>query len=195
MPTKFEFSSTLHSTSNDMLGAIAANFLTAYGMNNWSEVTRFLVEDGADNLARECIEEWGLDQPTIEHYDGEGNPQPVSHMAFNGYTAEELADAIRDFAATRPDISEDDLTENEMADLDASLRDDLDGSEEEFTAWTADCLNATVSNQCFHIVHHAEARRGGIVMVGSGSSGATAWTEAPDPAEVLRRTIIDGMRA
>lgn len=150
MPTKFEFSSTLYSTSNDMLGAIAANFLTAYGMNNWSEVTKFLVEDGADNLARECIEEWGLDQPTIEDYDGEGNPQPVSHMAFNGYTAEELADAIRDFAATRPDISEDDLT---------------------------------------------EARRGGIVMVGSGSSGATAWTEAPDPAEVLRRTIIDGMRA
>lgn len=85
------------------------------------------------------------------------------------------------------------FTAIDFADLDHNLRADIDAPAAEFTAWEVDPEDKTVSNQCYHIVHHAGARRGGIVFVGSGSSGMTAWTDADTPQEVLERFLADEM--
>lgn len=85
------------------------------------------------------------------------------------------------------------LTQIAIADLDRNLRADIDAPEAEFTAWTAWMDGARVSNQSYDVIHHAEAQRGGIVMVGSGSSGVTFWTDAATPEEVLTRYLADDM--
>lgn len=81
----------------------------------------------------------------------------------------------------------------ELSDVDRNLRadlgDDLDGVE----AYRAEYPGATVGNQCYHIVFCPKAGRGGIVFVGSGSSGTTFWTDADDPFDVLVRYFADGM--
>jgi hypothetical protein len=43
----------------------------------------------------------------------------------------------------------------------------------------------------YHIVFCDDALRGGIVLVGGGSSGHTSWTDASSPDEVLQR-YLDG---
>jgi len=87
------------------------------------------------------------------------------------------------------------LTAIAIADVVADLRDELDDTDpSEWTAWEAPYEGATVSNQCYQIVHHAEAQRGGIVFVGSGSSGLTSWTDAATPDEVYDRHLADDMR-
>ena len=71
---------------------------------------------------------------------------------------------------------------------------DLDGA----TGYTAHKFageGATVSNQCWHVTHSVADCRGGIVFVGSGSSGHTAWTDAATPEEVLTRCLADEMIA
>lgn len=78
--------------------------------------------------------------------------------------------------------------------LDTNLLADLAGENlANYAAYEADDATATVSNQCYHIVFNASARRGGIVFVGSGSSGVTAWTDAASPDEVLARYLADAM--
>lgn len=86
-----------------------------------------------------------------------------------------------------------DLSPLAIADLDANLADDMDAPTAEFTVWAAPCEDAQVDNQGYHIIHHAGAQRGGIVFVGSGSSGLTCWTDAATPEEVLRRYLDDEM--
>jgi hypothetical protein len=81
-----------------------------------------------------------------------------------------------------------------MTDLDKNLLADVD-SVPGYTAHEFDYEGATVSNQCWHVVHSADDRRGGIVFVGSGSSGYTAWTDAVTPEEVLERFLADEMVA
>lgn len=76
----------------------------------------------------------------------------------------------------------------------ADLRDEADSDASEWTAWEAPYEAATVSNQRYQIIHHADARRGGIVFVGSGSSGTTSWTDAATPDEVFERFLADDMR-
>ncbi len=66
--------------------------------------------------------------------------------------------------------------------------------EEGFQAFRAEYEGATVENQCYHIAFNADAGRGGIVFVGSGSSGETFWTDAESPDEVLSRFLSDDMR-
>ena len=87
------------------------------------------------------------------------------------------------------------LTSISIADIDPNLAADLDSPASEFTAWTA-LYNPDAefdTGNRYHIVHHAGAQRGGIVMVGSGSSGRTEWTDAATPDEVLERELADNM--
>ncbi|CFU00841.1 Uncharacterised protein [Burkholderia pseudomallei] len=78
-----------------------------------------------------------------------------------------------------------------LSDIDASLLADLGDDTAGFEAFEADHPNATVSNQGYHIVYNADAGRGGIVFVGSGSSGNTAWTDAASADDVLARWLAD----
>lgn len=85
----------------------------------------------------------------------------------------------------------------DIADIDHNLRTDMDAPAAEWTAWgyvhmTPD--GYVDGNRRLHILHHAEAQRGGIVMVGSGASGVTDWTDAATPDEVLERYLTDDMR-
>lgn len=79
--------------------------------------------------------------------------------------------------------------------LDRNLLADLDGDIDGYLAYEADYAQATVSNDCYHIVYNADACRGGIVFVGSGSDGRTSWTDAKTPEEVLARFERDEMLA
>lgn len=85
------------------------------------------------------------------------------------------------------------LTKIAVADVAADLREEIDTAHAEWTAWEAAYENATVANQRYQIVHHAGAQRGGIVFVGSGSSGITSWTDAKTPEEVFERFLADEM--
>ena len=85
-------------------------------------------------------------------------------------------------------------TQIDITTLDPALSADIAG-EEGFQAYEAEYEGATVENQCYHIAFHQEAGRGGIVFVGSGSSGETFWTDAQSPDEVLSRFLSDDMRA
>ena len=81
-----------------------------------------------------------------------------------------------------------------MTDLDKNLIADINGATG-YTAHEFAYEGATVSNQCWHIAHNADDCRGGIVFVGSGSSGETFWTDAATPDEVLSRFLADEMAA
>lgn len=76
-----------------------------------------------------------------------------------------------------------------VSDVSPDLAAEIVGSVEGWTAWVAPYLAATVANQRYEIVHNARFRRGGIVFVGSGSSGAPTWTDATTPEEVLARFL------
>ncbi|MCK9553490.1 hypothetical protein [Aquamicrobium sp.] len=81
----------------------------------------------------------------------------------------------------------------DIHDLDTNLLADLAGNAEDYAAYEADYAQTTVSNQCYHIAYNAADQRGGIVFVGSGSSGETSWTDAASPDEVLARYLDDEM--
>lgn len=82
----------------------------------------------------------------------------------------------------------------DLVNLDANLAAEIaNDTAADWQAYEADYDGETVSNQCYHIVHSAEYARGGIVFVGSGCSGVTAWTDAATPDEVLARYVADEM--
>lgn len=76
-----------------------------------------------------------------------------------------------------------------IEDLDHNLRTDIDSPTSDWTAWE----HVFDGQRSLHVVHHAEFRRGGVVLVGSGSSGQTVWTDAATPEEVLQRYLDDEM--
>ncbi len=82
----------------------------------------------------------------------------------------------------------------DIAALDANLLAEIAGEEDSYEAFEAPYEGATVANQAYHIVFSKDHNRGGIVFVGSGSSGSTAWTDASSPDEVLARFVEDDMR-
>ena len=81
----------------------------------------------------------------------------------------------------------------ELTSVDANLLAEIAGDEASFEAFEAPFEGATVPNQAWHIVFAKDCNRGGIVFVGSGSSGATEWTDAGSPEEVLARMFADEM--
>lgn len=89
-----------------------------------------------------------------------------------------------------------DLNPLSLAYLDHNLRADMDAPDAEWTAWEHVLMRPDGyidGNRRLHILHHAGSQRGGIVLVGSGSSGVTEWTDAVTPDEVLTRYIGDEM--
>ena len=44
---------------------------------------------------------------------------------------------------------------------------------------------------CMQVVYHAEGGRAGMTYVGSGSSGATIWTDANSLGDAFRRFVED----
>jgi hypothetical protein len=93
----------------------------------------------------------------------------------------------------------------DLNDVDASLLDDLSadmgdigtfgafGTFEAFEAFADDRSDASASNRRYHILYSAEIGRGGIVLVGSGSSGQTSWTDATSAQDVLTRYLTDSL--
>lgn len=73
----------------------------------------------------------------------------------------------------------------ELANLDPHLAADAGNNMEGYTGWEADYDGDAVADQCWHIAHNVERQRGGIVMVGVGSSKNTFWVDAKTPEEVL----------
>lgn len=80
----------------------------------------------------------------------------------------------------------------DISTIDNNLRADI-GSELGYTAYEAGMPGGTVSNQTLHIVHNADAGRGGIVQIGSGCSGVTFWTDAARAEDVFQRYLADEM--
>jgi len=80
-----------------------------------------------------------------------------------------------------------------IADLDQNLIADLGNDLDGWEAFEAEYDRATVSNQRYHIVFSNAHERGGIVFVGSGSSGVTHWTDAKSAEDVLRRFLADDL--
>ncbi|MEJ0017560.1 MAG: hypothetical protein WDN25_13535 [Acetobacteraceae bacterium] len=81
----------------------------------------------------------------------------------------------------------------DIADLDRNLVNDLGDALARAEAFEVPCEQATVGNQRYHVAFLSEEMRGGIVFVGSGSSGETVWTDAASAADVLARYLADDM--
>ncbi len=90
-----------------------------------------------------------------------------------------------------------DIEQIRLSDIESALREEVDEPFSEWTGWVYFLERTDVSADGayrMHIVHHAEALRGGIILVGPESSGVTSWTDAATPGEVLDRYLDDDMR-
>lgn len=82
-----------------------------------------------------------------------------------------------------------------LTELDAALMGDILGGDAlQASAFFIDDETRTGTNDGFHVVYLSEQNRGGIVLVGNGSSGETFWTDATSAGEVYARYIADDMR-
>lgn len=88
-------------------------------------------------------------------------------------------------------VTEDVTTENTDRNLLQQIGNDLSG-------WVVGSLpymtdEGFVGNSGLQAVYNAETCRGGVVVVGSGSSGHTSWTDASSLANVIKRHETDTM--
>lgn len=67
----------------------------------------------------------------------------------------------------------------------ALLEDIKDVSDLTWNAWEYDLG----TNQRLQLVHNIDHHRGGVVFVGSGSSGLTLWLDAATPEEIVTAVI------
>lgn len=87
--TTYEFQATLHRNLAEMLNHVAEAWITADGDADAEFVRSVLAEQTDEELAREAIDNWGLDQ--VADMPDEGS---LSHMARADYTVEQLAEAF-----------------------------------------------------------------------------------------------------
>lgn len=85
------------------------------------------------------------------------------------------------------------MTKIEITHIDHNLLADIDNQTQGWELFEAPYEQATVSNQRYQVVFSEEAGRAGIVFCGSGSSGATSWTDAVSPDDAIRRYLADEM--
>lgn len=83
----------------------------------------------------------------------------------------------------------------DITELDANLANEIYGKNGYQAFECADPSAADSTNCGYHIVFSAEDQRGGIVYVGSGSSGETRWTDAISAQQVVERYMSNDMRA
>lgn len=75
---------------------IAFDFFTAGGLNSPAQTTSLIASGlDAERVAQEAIDGWGLDHAE----QGE-----LTHMRRNGYTREDLVEAMQRFIDERPDL-------------------------------------------------------------------------------------------
>lgn len=75
---------------------LAYDFFTACGLNSPAQITSWIDEGlDAERAAQEAIDGWGLDH--AEQGD-------LTHMRRNGYTRDDLVEAMQRFIDKRPDI-------------------------------------------------------------------------------------------
>lgn len=104
--------------------------------------------------------------------------------------ANELNDASR--SAGKPGRIFGTISKIEIASLTPELREELD--DVDFEAFEAgEMEHGFATGNALQIAWHAQAHRAGIVYVGSGSSGATSWTDARSPEDALQRYLNDDM--
>ena len=82
-----EFAGTLYRTKYEMLDGIAYEYMTAGGLNSSEQIDEILEYISPEDAADEAIQGWELEE----------------HMDDNGYTKEDLTDAMRGFIGARPD--------------------------------------------------------------------------------------------
>jgi len=90
-----EFQDTLFRTASEMLDAVAEEWLTAGGSNSAADVEAALASSDED-LARECIAGWGLDQ-LVDPYD----PELGTWMEARDVSEADLAAAFARYRAAR----------------------------------------------------------------------------------------------
>ena len=75
--------------------------------------------------------------------------------------------------------------------LDNSLAAEMDAPADQWSMAELPLLDDAgfATNNSLQIVFHANSGRGGVVMVGSGSNGVTAWTDANSLQDVLQRYL------
>lgn len=76
--------------------------------------------------------------------------------------------------------------------MDANLLADIDG---DTTGYELHEQEADGASGVWQILWHTQGGRAGLVYVGSGSNGATLWTDAVSPEEAYRRLQNDEMSA
>jgi hypothetical protein len=90
--SSYEFQNTLFRTEAEMLNAVAGEWLSAGGMNDGETMRQFLAGYSDEELARECVEGWGLDLPESE--DGE-----ETWMEKRGVDQDDISDVFADMRA------------------------------------------------------------------------------------------------
>lgn len=92
----YKFQSALFYSRTDLCNAIAGEWMTAGGLNSRQDVDDACTQ-GAESLAAECIDGWGLDQP-------ESDLDPTTWMRARETDRDDIVRAFERFIATRPDI-------------------------------------------------------------------------------------------
>jgi hypothetical protein len=87
------------------------------------------------------------------------------------------------------------MTKIDITKIDKNLLSDINENTDGWELYEFPYDQATVSNQRFQMVWHPENKRGGIVFVGSGSSGSTSWTDASSPADAMQRYLTQEMQS
>jgi len=96
--SNYEFQSGLYNSPSQMCAAIAAEWISAGGLNSQSDIENFLSEMTDEHLADECIAAWELDQPEIVLGIEDGSWMSARDA--------ERADLVRAFAEMRGNAAE-----------------------------------------------------------------------------------------
>lgn len=96
-----------------------------------------------------------------------------------------VVDAVAESVLAEFDAA--DITPIDISEINESLLADINGSTSGWALYEAPYKDATVSNQRYQVVFNPESGRAGIVFCGSGSSGATEWTDATSAEDAMRR--------
>lgn len=87
------------------------------------------------------------------------------------------------------------MTKIDIAKLDHNLANDVRG--EDLSGYELHEIaydGATVSNQHWQVLWYPADSRAGVAFCGSGSSGATYWTDADNVEDAVRRVREDDLR-
>lgn len=91
---KYEFQSMLFRTQSEMCDAIAEEWITAGGLNDGECVAALLAGTTDQELARDCVAEWRLDQPSHEWSLSNDGDDAATWLDARGIDAADIAAAF-----------------------------------------------------------------------------------------------------